>query len=119
MKRFLITSLLAFPVISFSQNSMSPELLWHLGRLTPAGLSKDKQYVLYSVSTPDISANKMNTKSYRIPVAGGVAEEISRTDTMMDNIHVSSNGKWKISDSDVKLMSVYGNDFYPDLPGSN
>ena len=119
MKRFLITCLVCLPVISFSQSTMSPELLWHLGRLAPIGLSKDKQYVLYSVSTPDISANKMNTKSYRIPVAGGVAEEINRTDTMMDNIHVSPNGKWKISDSDVKLMNVYGNDFYPALPKSN
>ncbi|HYK43863.1 MAG TPA: prolyl oligopeptidase family serine peptidase [Parafilimonas sp.] len=119
MKRFLITCLVCLPVISFSQSTMSPELLWHLGRLAPIGLSKDKQYVLYSVSTPDISANKMNTKSYRIPVAGGVAEEINRTDTMMENIHVSPNGKWKISDSDVKLMNVYGNDFYPALPKSN
>jgi len=38
---------------------------------------------------------------------------------MMGNIHVSPNGKWKISDSDVKLMNVYGNDFYPALPKSN
>jgi hypothetical protein len=76
---------------------------------------KDKQYVVYSVSTPDVMQNKSSAKTYRSSVAGGAAEEISNADTLVFNNHISSDGKWKISDSEVKVMNVYGSDFYPDL----
>ncbi len=112
-----ITALL--PALLFSQNLMTPELLWKLGRVNAKGLSKDKQYIIYSVTTPDIDQNKNNTKTYRLPVDGGAAEEINNADTLVYNNHISPDGKWRISDSDVKIMNVYGSDFYPDLTKSN
>src|SRR5436190_5370164 len=115
MKKQFLFCLLVVPFISFSQNRMTPELLWQLGRLRAIGLSKDKQYVIYSVALPDVAANKNNTKIYRIPVTGGGAEEINNPDTLVYNSHISPDGKWKISDSEVKIMNVYGSDFYPEL----
>ena len=119
MKKFILIFLMAAPVISFSQTSMTPELLWKLGRVNATGISKDKQYVIYSVSVPDVAQNKSNTKTYRIPVSGGNAELVSNADTLVYNSHISPDGKWKLSDSDVKIMNVYGSDFYPDLTKSN
>ncbi|HEX5152257.1 MAG TPA: prolyl oligopeptidase family serine peptidase [Parafilimonas sp.] len=119
MKKILMFLLIAAPVFCMSQNVMTPELLWKLGRLNAIGVSKDKKYVVYAVSTPDVMQNKSSTKTYRIPVAGGTAEEISNADTLVYNNHISPDGKWKISDSDVKIMNVYGSDFYPDLTKSN
>ncbi|HEY2727040.1 MAG TPA: prolyl oligopeptidase family serine peptidase, partial [Parafilimonas sp.] len=119
MKRIIFFSLIVLPAIIFSQNMMTPELLWQLERVNPTGVSKDKKYIVYSVSTPDVSKNKISTKTYRIPVAGGAAEEIENADTLVYNNHISPDGKWKISDSDVKIMKVYGSDFYPDLTKSN
>jgi dipeptidyl aminopeptidase/acylaminoacyl peptidase len=119
MKKFILIFLMAAPVICFSQTSMTPELLWKLGRVNATGISKDKQYVIYSVSVPDVAQNKSNTKTYRIPVSGGNAELVSNADTLVYNKHISPDGKWKLSDSDVKTMKVYGSDFYPDLTKSN
>src|SRR4030095_3969921 len=119
MKKILLVLLMAAPIVCMSQNVMTPELLWKLGRLNEIGISKDKKYVVYSVSTPDVTQNKSSAKTYRVPVAGGAAEEISNADTLVYNNHISSDGKWKISDSDVKVMNVYGSDFYPDLTKSN
>ena len=121
MKKYITLSILffAFHASSFCQNTMTPELLWKLGRVNATGISKDKQYIIYSVSTPDVEQNKSGTKTYRIPVAGGNAEAISNADTLVYNNHISPDGKWKISDSEVKVMNVYGSDFYPDLTKSN
>ncbi len=98
---------------------MTPELLWKLRRVNPAGISKDKQYIIYSVGMPDVAQNKNVSQSYRIPLGGGIAEQISNADTMVYNTRVSPDGKWKLSDSDVKIMNVYGSDFYPELTKSN
>lgn len=107
------------PVFCFAQNLMSPELLWKLGRLNAIGVSKDKKYIVYSVSTPDVALNKSSAKTYKIPVASGVAEIIESTDTLVNNTHISADGKWKISDAEVKVMNVFGSDFYPELTKSN
>src|ERR1700759_3022723 len=107
MKKIFFAFLMIAPYVLFAQTTLTPELLWKLGRLNPIGVSKDKQYVIYSVSTPDVSQNKSITKTYRIPVDGGTAEEITNADTLVYNNHISPDGKWMISDSDVKLMNVY------------
>lgn len=119
MKKTILLLLFVAPFFCLAQNVMTPELLWKLGRLNAIGISKDKKYVVYLVSTPDVATNKSSTKSYRIPVTGGAAAEIVNADTLVPNTHVSPDGKWQISAADVKLMNVYGSDFYPDLPKSN
>ncbi len=119
MKRSLLLLLIAAPIFCLAQNVMTPELLWKLGRLNPVGISKDKKYIVYSVSTPDVAQNKSSTKTYRMPVAGGTAEIIESADTLINNTHISEDGKLKISDAEVKVMNVSGSDFYPELTRSN
>ncbi len=119
MKKIVVFLLMSFPVFCLAQQLMTPELLWKLGRLNAIDVSKNKKYIVYSVSTPDVSQNKSTTKTYRIPVNGGEPEEINNADTLVYNHHISADGKWKISDSDVKIMNVFGSDFYPDLTKSN
>src|ERR1044072_8170252 len=108
MKKTILFLLLIAPFVCIAQNIMTPELLWKLGRMNAIGVSKDKKYVVYTVAVPDVSQNKNSTKTYRMPVTGGAAEEISNADTIVYNTHISADGKWKISDSDVKVMNVYG-----------
>jgi dipeptidyl aminopeptidase/acylaminoacyl peptidase len=119
MKKTLLLLLVIAPLFCLAQNVMTPELLWKLGRLSAIGVSKDKKYIIYSVSTPNVAENKSSTKTYRIPVGGGSAETINNADTLIYNEHISPDGKWKISDSEVKIMNVYGSDFYPELTKSN
>ncbi|MBV9963060.1 MAG: S9 family peptidase [Parafilimonas sp.] len=119
MKKFFLAFLMIIPFFLFSQTTLTPELLWKIGRVNPVGVSRDKRYVIYSVSMPDVTQNKSVTKTYRIPVDGGTAEEINNADTLVYNNHISPDGKWMISDNEVKLMNVYGSDLYPDLAKSN
>ena len=119
MKKIIISCLIVLPAIVVAQTNLTPELLWKLGRVNPAGVSKNKQYIVYSVATPDATQNKNITKTYRININGGNAEEINNADTLVYNSHISPDGKWKLSDSEVKIMNVNGSDFYPDLTKSN
>lgn len=119
MKKKFLLVIAVVPLLSYAQNKLSPELLWQLGRVSGIDISKNKQYIVYAVATPDVSMNKNVTRTYRIPVNGGNAEQIKNTDTLIYNNHISADGKWKISDSDVKVLDIYGSDFYPDLTKSN
>ncbi len=102
-----------------SQSNLTPEKLWQLGRVSGMGLSKDKQFVIYSVNTPGIAENKSTRKYYKIPVAGGAAVEITNADDYLMNPKISSDGKYMISSDAVKLMDVKGSEKYGDLPKSN
>jgi dipeptidyl aminopeptidase/acylaminoacyl peptidase len=121
MHRKLVTALLFLaPLIAQSQTGrMTPELLWKLGRLTPLGISTDGKYVVYSVSTPDAVANKSNRKSYIIPVAGGTPIVINKPDSLLTNKNVSPDGRYELSNKEVKIKNVSGKDFYPALDKSN
>ena len=118
----LLTTIPFFLLISsvlFSQNKMTPELLWSLGRVTGLGISKDKQWVVYSVSTPDIAENKSTRKTFAVPVNGGEAVAIANPDSLLNSDRISPDGKYKISAEDVKLKNTQGKDFYPELTKSN
>ncbi|HYJ62780.1 MAG TPA: S9 family peptidase, partial [Parafilimonas sp.] len=91
-KYFFLFLTIVFPAILFSQNTLTPELLWNLHRVNAIGISKDKQYIIYSVATPNIEQNKNITKTYRIPVDGGSAEEITNADSLVANTHISPDG---------------------------
>ncbi len=114
---FIVSTLLSFS--SFSQNRMTPELLWKLGRVSGLGISKDGKYVLYSVSTPNAAENKSSRKSYAVPVNGGEAIVVSNADSMLNNDKISPDGKYIISSEEVKIKNVTGKDYYTDLQKSN
>lgn len=98
---------------------MTPELLWKLGRVSVMGISKDKQYIVYKVTTPNVDSNNFSSKKYFIPVNGGSPTVIENADSLLPNIKVSPDGKNIIFSKEVKVEKVFGSDFYPDLKKSN
>src|SRR5258706_753530 len=78
MKKFLFF-LFLLPCIAFAQNKYTPELLWKLGRVSEPQLSPDGKYVLYSVKTYDLTANKGNTDIWRIDATGANAVKLAGT----------------------------------------
>lgn len=110
---------IALPLISFSQNVMTPELLWKLGRVNALGISKDKKFVVYSVNVPDVEQNKMTHKNFIVPVNGGDAIEVNNTDSLLVNEKISGDGKYLLSSNEVKVTKIYGSDYYPQLTKSN
>ncbi len=114
--RFLFFTLAM--VISMSagaQTKFTPEILWKLGRVSGLGLSKDKRYVLYEVSLPNMQDNKINKKTYRIFINGGTPEEVTDKFEFMANDRISPNGHFILSTEEVRLENVMGNDRYEDL----
>ncbi len=108
-----------FLLSASAQQTMTPEMLLQLGRLNTKGISKDGKSVVYSVRKYTISEDKSITKKYSMPIAGGNAMEIENTDDLLPNDRVSPDGKYSISSNDVKVKSVYGKDFYPQLSNSD
>lgn len=120
MKKYFLLFITACIVFNVkAQNKLTPEKLWQLGRLSAIGMSKDKQYVLYSVSIPNVSENKSSRKIYKIPVTGGEAIEITDAESLMENSKISADGKYMISSNEVQVLNVKGSDIYKDLPKSN
>lgn len=102
-----------------AQNVMTPELLWKLGRVTPLGLSKDGKNVVYKVDTPSVEENKSNSKFYTLPIDGGNPTEVAATKDLLKDKNVSPDGKYIVYHEEVKIDSVLGKDFYPELEKSN
>lgn len=119
MRKLAFTLLGLAALNAFAQNTMTPELLWSLGRVNGVGISKDKQWVIYTVGVPDVSQNKITTTTYKISVNGGTPVEIKNADSLKGNDRISPDGKYIISSDAVKLKNVYGSDFYPQLTKSN
>ena len=120
MKRVSILISLSITTLSvFSQNTMTPEALWQLGRVSPVGITKDGQQLIYRVSTPMLSENKSMVKTYIMPVAGGTAKEIQSLEGSLQDKHISPDGKYRIDVEEVKVQKIFGKDFYPSLEKSN
>ncbi len=111
--------LLAAPLFLSAQNKMTPELLWKLGRVSAQGISKDGKYVVFTVSTPNWETNKSSRKSYYVPVTGGMPVEVSKPDSMLTNKNISPDGKYMLSNEEVKIKKIKGSDLYPELTKSN
>jgi len=118
-KLFFLLFLLISGMTVQAQNLLTPELLWKIGRVSGKGISKDGKFVIYSVGTPDVAENKIDTKTYSVPIGGGEAVLITNPDDLLTNEKISPDGKYKISSEPVKVKKVSGSDFYPDMTKSN
>ena len=102
-----------------AQMKLTPELLWKIARVSGKGISKDKKFVLYTVSFPDVAGNKFNKKNYKIPVSGGMPVEVTNPNDLVINGSTSPDGKYILSNKEVSLLNIKGSDKYTDLPLSN
>jgi dipeptidyl aminopeptidase/acylaminoacyl peptidase len=103
----------------YSQNVMTPQLLWQLGRVTPLGITEDGGQVVYQVSVPDVQNNSSSTKFFRVPITGGPSEQVPEAKSLLKDRNTSPDGKFTLKVKDVKIQRVFGKDFYPELGKSN
>ncbi len=98
-----------------SAQTLTPEILWKLGRVTAVGLSKDRKAVVYKVSTPSVEENKSETKYYTVPVTGGAATEIKDHASIVTDKNVSPDGKYIVYHESVKVEKILAKEIYPEL----
>ncbi|WP_225321373.1 TolB family protein [Rhizosphaericola mali] len=120
MKKVLLALAIIVAMKGQAQKTMTPELLWQLGRVSGMGISKDKQFLVYKVSTPDVAENKSHSKYYKISLSGGTPTEIQEADTkeLLANDRISPDGKYILSNEEVHLKDILGKDKYKDLPNT-
>ena len=118
-KTSFLLAILSICISSIAQEKMTPELLWKLNRVSGIGLSKDKKYVLYNVSTPNVENNKSSSKKYFISLADGKNYPLVNIDSLLKDNTISPDGKYKLSDEPVKIKKNRGEDYYPSLTKSN
>ncbi|HLG40560.1 MAG TPA: S9 family peptidase, partial [Chitinophagaceae bacterium] len=69
--------------------------------------------------TPNAETNKSTRNYYIVPINGGAATDVSKPDSLLNDKNISPDGKYVISNKEVKIKKVSGQDFYPELTKSN
>ena len=119
MKKFVLFILGAFCFASMlAQNTMTPEVLLQLGRVSGLGISKDGKSTVYKVSAPNVSEDRSVTHFYSLSLTGNISQEVSNATELLASRNLSPDGKYQISTQEVKIKSVFGKDFYPELDKS-
>lgn len=115
MKNYSILIVLLFLVeIVLAQVTMTPELLWNLGRISPLGISIDEQKVFFNVTHYDVNSIQKNTKLYSLnPENGQIQEEEKPIN--LKNKNSAPDGNFILYSEEVKLKKISGQDYYPDL----
>ena len=123
MKKLFTTLVMMTAYMANAQpQPLTPEKLWQLQRVSAIALTPDQQYVLLSVSTPDIAENTFKKEYYKLAVKGGVAIPISEEEVERATAKYNPNKKeslLKLIHKEVKVDPVLGKDFYPDLEKSS
>jgi dipeptidyl aminopeptidase/acylaminoacyl peptidase len=128
MQKIILIALLVFSTqLSKSQNLLTPETLWSLGRVSYQGLSEDGKTVYYSVSKVNMNENKSETKYFSIPINGGSAQAIKELPESAqvtvegngDNVVIAPTGNKVAFSREVKLQKIKGSERYPALGKSN
>lgn len=119
MKKFIGFLFIITALPAMSQDRMTPELLWKLGRVSAIGLTNDQSRVVYAVSTPNVEANRSSRKTFTVNINSGEVRELPDTARLVKNKLISPDGNYMISTKEVKIQKVFGPDYYPDLPKAN
>jgi len=82
--------------LAFAQGSLTPELLWKLGRVNNPQLSPDGKWILYEVKRYNLSENKGINYLYIMPANGGNPKQISNAKDNAFDAQWTPDGK-KIS----------------------
>ncbi|MGF1638550.1 MAG: prolyl oligopeptidase family serine peptidase [Cyclobacteriaceae bacterium] len=76
-----------------AQDLLSPELLWQLKQMSEVKVSPDGKTILFTLSTPDLTANKSKRELYAMPLAGGEPASIYNPGKSISNASWRPDGK--------------------------
>ncbi len=81
------------PRLELTGETMTPEVLWSMGRLSDIQLSPDKKSILYGVSYYSITQNKGNRELYVVDLEGNQRKQITQTAVSEAAAQWSADGK--------------------------
>lgn len=98
-----------------TNNTMTPEKLWQLKRVSPMGINQDKTHVIFKVTTPSIESNDFTSKVYQVPIKGGKAQILDAYQGLLIDDKISPNGTKKLFHESVPVQTVLASEKYDDL----
>ena len=119
MKKLYFFLILSGLCLSATAQTMTPEKLWELKRISPIGLTTNGEQVIYSSSSYDINSNTSSAKTFVLSLKGGEPIQITNYDSIFKDSKLSPSGEHKIFSKEVKIQPVYGDDFYPKMKKSD
>ena len=101
MKKILVSFivLITLSMNLFSQNRMTPELMWKFGRVSDIQLSPDKKTILYGTTYYNLTENKGNRDLFVIPVTGGTPVNLTNSPSG------EYNGVWRPDGKKIGYLS--------------
>ena len=97
-------------------NTLTPEILWSLGKIGGTQLSPNGKHVTYTVKYYNIEDNKSSNDIYSIPVNGGSPIKLTETPEKESNVIWRPDGKKigyitsKSGDMQIWEMNLDGSD---------
>jgi len=79
---------------------VTPELLYTMKRVNSPAVSPDGNWVLFSINTPNIQANKGNADLYLVPVKGGAVRQLTSSPA------ADYNGIWMPDGKTIAFIST-------------
>ncbi|SKB38965.1 Dipeptidyl aminopeptidase/acylaminoacyl peptidase [Salegentibacter holothuriorum] len=119
MKKLYFFLMLSGICLSATAQTMTPEKLWGLERVSPIGLTNDREQVIFSTRSNDINSNSSSSKNFVLSLKGGEPIQIKSYDSIFTDTKVSPSGEYKIVSKEVKIQPVSGEDFYPEMKKSD
>jgi dipeptidyl aminopeptidase/acylaminoacyl peptidase len=78
--KFIFSSIIVFCTATvFSQNVLTPELMWKLKRLNGGSISSDERYVLFDLKSYEMSTNKGNNEIYVYDIKKDKIKQLTNT----------------------------------------
>ncbi|WP_081212263.1 S9 family peptidase [Salegentibacter sediminis] len=118
MKKLYFFLILSGFCLSAKAQTITPEKLWELERVSPIGLTDDGEQVIFSSSSYDINTNTSNSKTFVLSLKGGEPTQIKSYDSIYTDPKVSPSGEFKLVSKEIKVEPVSGEDFYPEMKKS-
>ena len=103
----------------YSQQTLTPELLWQVKKVSPVGVSDDGENLVYKVSTPNMAENSFDSEYFKMPIEGGKPSKIKANKTSVRDKNLSPDGKYLLMNKAVAINKVTGKDTYTDLQKSD
>lgn len=102
MKKSIIIITLLISSVVFSQQRLTPELMWKLGRVSDIQVSPDKKTLLFGITYYNLEKNSGNRGLYTIPVNGGEMKQVT------DFKGTEYNGIWRPDGKKILFLSSEG-----------
>jgi dipeptidyl aminopeptidase/acylaminoacyl peptidase len=110
----ILVVLLMFRVVAQTKRPLEVADMFKIKRVTSPALSPDGEWIVYTITMPNLNANKNASDLWIISINGGTARQLTTDPAKDRNASWSPDGKWiafestRSGDSQIWIISPFG-----------